>query len=77
MRIVTITVHGLTIGITQPIGSTGPLIYIYIDFGKDEPGMTLQPLDGRLWVGYVVDAEVVKSPVKIDQLPSGRYRLVK
>jgi hypothetical protein len=38
--------------------------------------MTLQRLEGREWVDYVVGGEVVKSPVKIDKLPSGRYRLV-
>ena len=51
---------------------TGPLIWI--DLGKDEPDMKLQRLDGREWVDYVLDGEVVKTPVKIDQLPSGKYR---
>jgi hypothetical protein len=40
---------------------TGPLIYI--DLGRDEEGMILQRLEGREWVDYVVDGEVVKSPV--------------
>jgi hypothetical protein len=48
---------------------------IYIDLGKNEPGMILQRLD-RDWVDYKVDGKVVKSPVDIDALPAGRYRLV-
>ena len=32
---------------------------------------------GLDWVGYLVDGEVVKSPVDIEKLPAGRYRLVK
>jgi hypothetical protein len=55
------------------IAGTGP---IYIDLGKDEPDMTLQSREGREWVDYVVDGQVVKSPVKIDKLPAGKYRLV-
>jgi hypothetical protein len=47
---------------------------ININWGDDEPGMTLQRLD-REWVDYKVDGEVVKSPVDIDALPPGRYRL--
>lgn len=43
--------------------------------GKDEPGMTLQRLDGREWHDYLVDGELVKSPVDIDALPFGIYRL--
>ena len=35
---------------------------IWIDFGKDEPGMTLQRWD-REWVDVMKDGEVVKSPV--------------
>ena len=50
--------------------------YIWIDLGNDEPGMTLQRFDGRQWVDYLVDGEVVKSPVKIEKLPPGKYRLV-
>jgi hypothetical protein len=43
------------------VAGTGPLIYI--DLGRDEEGMILQRLEGREWVDYVVDGEVVKSPV--------------
>lgn len=54
---------------------------IQIDLGKDEPGMTLQFRNverGKIiWRDYMVDGETVKSPVDIDALPSGRYRLVK
>lgn len=56
------------------VAGTGPLIYI--DLGKDEPGMVLQRLEGRVWVDYELGGEVVKSPVKIDKLPPGKYRLV-
>jgi hypothetical protein len=50
--------------------STSP--FLYIDWGEDEPGMILQRRDGD-WV----DGKVVKSPVDVDSLPAGRYRLVK
>ena len=49
---------------------------IAFDLGRDEPGMTLQRLEDREWVDYVKDGEVIKSPVKIDKLPAGKYRLV-
>ena len=29
-----------------------------------------------VWRDYTVDGEVVKSPVDIDELPPGKYRLV-
>jgi hypothetical protein len=48
----------------------------HFDSGNDEPGMTLQRLEDREWVDYTVDGELVKSPVDIDALPAGRYRLV-
>jgi hypothetical protein len=53
--------------------STSP--FLYFDSGNDEPGMTLQRLEDE-WVDYKVDGKVVKSPVDIDALPAGRYRLV-
>jgi hypothetical protein len=57
------------------VAGTGPLIYI--DLGKDEPGMPLQREyreRGRLvWRDYLVDGKVIKSPVDIDALPAGRY----
>ena len=53
---------------------------ISIDLGKDEPGMTLQFRDVKngqiVWRDYTMDGEVVKSPVDIDALPFGVYRLV-
>ena len=53
---------------------------ISIDWGRDEPGMTPQYRDFErgyiVWRDYTVDGEVVKSPVDIDNLPPGRYRLV-
>jgi len=50
---------------------------IHIDLGKDEPGMTLQREVKRdQWTDYQVDGEPVKSPVDLDALPAGKYRLV-
>ena len=46
------------------------------DFYTDLPGMTLQRLDCGVWRDYMVDNEVVKSPVDINKLPSGNYRFV-
>jgi hypothetical protein len=49
---------------------------ITIDLGSNEPGMIPQlRWDGDDWVDYKADGKVVKSPVDIDALPSGRYRL--
>jgi hypothetical protein len=53
--------------------STHP--FLHFDSGNDEPGMTLQRLDGKEWVDYKVDGKVIKSPVDIDALPAGRCRL--
>ena len=52
--------------------------YPHIDLGKDEPGMTLQYRERGyiVWRDYMVDGETVKSPVDIDELPAGVYRLV-
>ena len=55
------------------VAGTSPLIYI--DLGKDEPGMTLQRQDQNEWVNVRKDGKVVKSPVDIDELPAGVYRL--
>ena len=50
---------------------------ISIDFGKDEPGMTLQRKVKRdQWNDYLVNNKPVKSPVDLDALPAGKYRLV-
>ena len=53
---------------------------ISIDLGKDEPGMTLQReyREGGylIWRDVIEDSRLVKSPVDIDELPAGRYRLV-
>jgi hypothetical protein len=53
--------------------STHP--FLHLDSGNDEPGMTLQRLEDD-WVDYLVDGKVVKSPVDIDKLPAGVYRLI-
>ena len=53
---------------------------ISIDLGRDEDGLTLQYRNverGRIvWRDYMIDGETVKSPVDIDALPFGDYRLV-
>ena len=51
--------------------------YIWIDLGKDEPGMTLQRFERGVWRDYLVDGEPVLSPVDLEALPPGNYRLVK
>jgi hypothetical protein len=60
------------------VAGTYPLIWIYL--GKDEPGMTLQreyrESGYRVWHNFKVNGKLVKSPVDIDALPPGRYRLV-
>ena len=52
---------------------------LYIDLGKDEPGMTLQYRDAEdgyiVWRDYLVDGELVKSPVDIDKPSADAYRL--
>ena len=52
---------------------------VNIDLGSNKPGMTLQPKyreHGKLvWRDVVIDGKVVKSPVDIDALPFGVYRL--
>ena len=61
----------ITVGTHPPIS---------IDFGRNEPGMTLQyrnvERDQIVWRDYTVDGDVVKSPVDIDSLLPGKYRLV-
>ena len=53
---------------------------ISIDLGWNEPGMTLQfrnvERDQIVWRDYTVVGETVKSPVDIEVLPAGVYRLV-
>ena len=52
---------------------------ISIDLGRNELGMTLQyrnlERDQIVWRDYTVDGEPVLSPVDIDALPTGVYRL--
>ena len=54
--------------------------YPPIDLGRDEPGMILQNRNVErgyiVWRDYMVDGELVKSPVDIDALPPGVYRLI-
>ena len=64
----------------NPMITAGTYPPISIDLGKDEPGMTLQYRGFKrrriVWRDFKVDGEVVKSPVDIDALPPGKYRLV-
>ena len=55
------------------VEGTSPLLYI--DLGKDEPGMTLQHREHDKWVDVLKNGKAVKSPVDIDALPAGRYQL--
>ena len=52
---------------------------ISIDLGKDEAGMTRQQRQFKrgyiVWRDYTVDGETVKSPVDLDALFAGVYRL--
>ena len=54
---------------------TGPTL-IEVDLGRDEPGMKLQRLEDRKWVDYLLDGEVVNSPIDISSLPPGSYRFI-
>jgi hypothetical protein len=67
-------------GKTHPMITAGTDKGIWIDPGKDEAGMTLQYRDVKngyiVWRDVMKDGKVVKSPVDIDKLPAGRYRLV-
>jgi hypothetical protein len=60
------------------VASTSPLLWI--DLGKDKPGMRLQREyreDGHLvWRDFLLDGGNVTTPIVIESLPSGLYRLV-
>ena len=64
---------------TKPMITAGTYPPVHIDLGKDESGMTLQyrKVEGGYidWCDYLVDGEVVKSPVDIEKLPPGVYQL--
>ena len=47
-----------------------------IDLSKDESGMILQRFDRGVWRDYLVKGQRVLSPVDIETLPAGKYRLV-
>ena len=49
---------------------------ISIDLGKDEPGMKLQRIERGVWQDVIKDGELVLSPVDLEALPPGKYRLV-
>ncbi|NOZ37141.1 MAG: hypothetical protein GXP11_03545 [Gammaproteobacteria bacterium] len=47
---------------------------VWIDLGRDQPGMLLQRhKPGDRWRDYLKDSKVVQSPVDIAQLPLGKY----
>ena len=52
---------------------------INIDLGSNKPGMTLQreyrEAGKLIWRDVVTDGQTVKSPVDLDALPFGVYRL--
>jgi len=49
----------------------------WIDLGNNKPGMKLQRRErGQDWKNYLVNRRLVKSPVDIETLPAGKYRLV-
>jgi hypothetical protein len=50
---------------------------VYIDLGNNKPGMKLQRQErGQDWQIYLVKRRLVKSPVDIETLAAGKYRLV-
>ncbi|MFC1795729.1 hypothetical protein ACFL1V_01450 [Pseudomonadota bacterium] len=49
---------------------------IEIDLGSNEPGAILQRYEKDGWKDYLFDGEPVISPVDINKLPSGQYRLL-
>ena len=56
------------------VAGTSP--FLYIDLGKDKPGLRLQRLEsGNRWADVVKKGKVVESPIDIDDLRSGIYRL--
>jgi len=48
---------------------------VQIDLGPDTPGMVLQRREPDGWQDYLQDGERVLSPVDIEALSSGYYRL--
>jgi len=50
---------------------------VWIGLGDNRPGMKLQRRErGQDWKNYLVNRRLVKSPVDIETLPAGKYRLV-
>lgn len=56
------------------VSGTSP--FLHIDWGENEPGMTLQREDKRdQWSDYLVNEQPVTAPVDVNSLPSGEYQL--
>jgi hypothetical protein len=50
---------------------------VHIDLGDNKPGRKPQRRErGQDWQNYLVNRRVVKSPVDMEALPQGTYRLV-
>ncbi len=65
--------YGLLMALIVSSGHTG----VWIDIGDNKPGMKLQRRErGQEWKNYLVNRRLVKSPVDIETLPAGKYRLV-
>ncbi len=60
------------------IAGTSPPIWI--DLGSEREGMLLQSKEYEgyefIWCDYMMNKKPVKSPVNIEGLPPGEYRLV-
>jgi len=49
---------------------------VEIDLGPDTPGMVLQRREPEGWRDYRVDGEQILSPVDVETLQPGYYRLI-
>ena len=57
--------------------TAGTSPFLYIDLREDEPGLILQRRErGGKWLDVKKGKEVVKSPIDVEKLPPGKYRLL-
>lgn len=56
------------------VSGTSPSVTL--DYGEDKPGRQEREGGVFVWNDYLVDSKAVKSPVDIDDLPTGVYRLI-